>query len=236
VGRLFTSHWPELFGLEPQPLTDFGIESTVRQGAANSAWLLLPAIGIPLARIVQAIARRSGERPASSFCAYLVLVAALSLGGYVVGRCGAIDFYTMRYELLSILGAAGLSAWYLRVERSRMLLGIWAACSVAIVAMSLTAHVRLLAEYVAHAPVAPKQELVRALDARHIRYGYADFWVAYYVSFMSRERIILASDDLVKVRTHNRLVDSHRDEAVRVSRRPCAGGEQLTPAFWACRP
>ena len=101
-------------------------------------------------------------------------------------------------------------------------------------AISLTAHARLLVEYVTHPPVAPKQELVRALEARHIQYGYADFWVAYYVTFLSKERVILASEDLVKVRTHNRIVDAHRDEAVRVSRRPCTGGEQLTPAFWAC--
>ena len=30
--NIVTVHWPELFGLESQPLTDFGIESTGRQG------------------------------------------------------------------------------------------------------------------------------------------------------------------------------------------------------------
>ena len=50
------------------------------------------------------------------------------------------------------------------------------------------------------------------------------------------ERIIVAADEAVKVRTYNRVVDAHRDEAIRISRRPCPGGEQLTPAFWSCRP
>ena len=38
------------------------------------------------------------------------------------------------------------------------------------------------------------------------------------------------------MKSYERIVDSHRDEAILISRRPCDGGEQLTPAFWACRP
>ena len=44
AGRILTVHWPELFGLEAQPLTDFGIESGVRQGLGGSAWLLVPVL------------------------------------------------------------------------------------------------------------------------------------------------------------------------------------------------
>lgn len=256
AGRLFTVHWPELFGLEPQPLTDFGIESAARQGLAHSAWLLVPVLGIPIVRIAGLRSSTLDPRPATidprsairdsrasllpprapRFCAYLLLVAAFSLTGYLVGRCGAIDFYTMRYELLSVLGAAGLAGWYLRVERSRALGTLWTLCCAAIFAIAVAAHTRLLAEYLTHPPVSLKQDLVRALDARGVRYGYADFWTSYYVSFMTRERIIVASDEAVKVRTYNRLVDAHRAEAIRISRRPCPAGEQLTPFFWGCRP
>ena len=63
VGRLFTVHWPELFGLEPQPLTDFGIESTLRQGMPWSAWLLVPVFGIPIVRIA---AQRPPSRAADA--------------------------------------------------------------------------------------------------------------------------------------------------------------------------
>jgi len=236
VGRLFTTHWPELFGLEPQRLTDFGIESAVRQGMRGSAWLLVPVFGIPIVRIAALRSRPEATERAPDVCAYLTLVAALSVAGYLVGRCGEIDFYTMRYELLSILGAAGLAAWYLRIERSRPVLGVWGTSCALVLAISVFAHARLLAEYATRPPVALKQDLIRELDARHIRYAYADFWTSYYVSFMTRERIIVASDDAVKVRTYNRLVDAHRDEAVRISRRPCPDGQQLTAAFWICKP
>jgi hypothetical protein len=239
IGRIFTVHWPELFGLESQPLTDFGIESAVRQGLTGSAWLLVPLFGIPLVRIVPpsrgAGHARFGETGQSDFCLYLIVVAVLSVAGYLVGRCGVIDFYTMRYELLSVLGAVGLTGWYLGIERSRPVLAAWSLCYAAVLGISVIAHGRLIGEYVTKAPIAPKQELIDALDARGIKYGYTDYWTAYYVTFMSRERIILSPEDIVKVRTYTHVIDAHRDEAVRVARRPCPGGEQLTAAFWSCK-
>jgi len=107
---------------------------------------------------------------------------------------------------------------------------------VAVVGLSAVAHIRLLTEYATAPPVPAKRELIRALEARQIRYAYADYWTSYYVTFMTGERIIVASTEVVKVRTHNNEVDAHRGEAILISRRPCAGGEELTPAFWACRP
>jgi hypothetical protein len=236
AGHIFTSHWPELFGLEPQPLTDFGIESADGQGLRWSAALLAIAFGLPAVRIGIALVSHRAHSAACDACGYLVLVALFSVSGYLIGRCGLVDFNTMRYELLSVLGAAGLAAWYLRVERSRPLLTVWATACSAIFAIALAAHGRLLDEYARHPPIALKQDLIRELQARHVGYGYADFWVAYYVDFMTRERIILTPEDAVKIRTYNRIVDAHREQAVRISRRPCPGGEQLTPAFWACRP
>ena len=238
VRQLFTVHWPELFGLEPQPLTDFGIESVVRQGFPGAAWLLIVVFGLPIVSSALGY-RTSGIGPRTSsidFTAYLLTVAGLSVAGYLVGRCGLIDFFTMRYELLSPLGAAGLAAAFLRSDRSRPLTIVWAACASAVFAVSIAAHARLLAEYATHPPVPLKQELIAALDARGVRYAYADYWTSYYVTFMTRERIIVASDAIVKVRPHNRLVDAHRAEAIRISRRACASGQQLTSAFWACAP
>lgn len=239
AGRIFTTHWPELFGLESQPLTDFGIESGVRQGLDGSAWLLVPLLGIPFVRIVPPSRRttdpRFGGTGQADFCLYLIVAAVFSIAGYLVGRCGLIDFYTMRYELLSVVGAVGMAGWYLRIERSRPLLAVWGTCYAAVLAISVVAHGRLIAEYATNPPVAPKQELIQALDERGIKYGYTDYWTAYYVTFLSDERIILSPEDIVKVRTYTHLIDAHRDKAVRIARRPCAGGEQLTAAFWSCK-
>jgi hypothetical protein len=231
--QILTLHWPDLFGLAPHPLTDFGIESTTSQGLAGSAWLLVLVIGLPIVRT--ASSRTTGAPARPLFPIYLVVTAVISIAGYLVGRCGLLDLNTMRYELLSILGMCGLAAWYLHRERSRIVLSLWMAGAIAVFAMSGVAHARLIGEYVTSPPVALKQDLVRALYAHHIRYGYADFWTAYYVDFMSREHIILTPEDAVKIRSYNWIVDAHRGEAVHVLRQPCAGGQQLTPAFWSCR-
>ena len=234
--RIVTVHWPELFGLQPQRLTDFGIESGVSQGLGGSAWLLLPVLALPLLRRLGAPVYRP-DPGAREFACYLMVVSGLSVIGYLVGRCGVVDFHTMRYELLSVPGAVGLAAWYLDRERSRPLAVTWAACGAAILLISAAGHARLIVEYATQPPVAMKQDLIRALDARGIRYAYADYWTAYYVSFMTRERIVVSATEIPRVKSYERLVETHRDEAVLISRRPCtAAGEQLTPAFWACRP
>jgi hypothetical protein len=236
IEALVFRHWPALFGLEVRRLTDFGIESTTTQGLAGSAFVLLAVAGVPLVRIA---ARLFADRrwPAQyDACAYLVLVALLSVIGYLGGRCGVVTFYTMRYELLSIAGAAGLAAWYLVIERSPSIRAAWLAIASLVFLLSAAAHARLIGEYVTGPPVPAKRLLIEQLDARGIHYGYADFWVAYYVTFMTRERVQLAATDAVRIRTYNRVVDAHRDVATLVSRRPCPGGEQITPAFWLCAP
>jgi hypothetical protein len=236
IGRIFTTHWPELFGLERQPLTDFGIESALTQGIPRTAWLLLPALGIPLAHVVF-VALRASHRPrTSSFPSFLAVTSLVSIAGYLAGRCGVVDFYTMRYELLSLLGAAGLAAWYLGHRVPVAIRAVWVGACALVFGISTVAHVRLLAEYATAPPTPAKQELIRALGVRGIRYAYADYWTSYYVTFMTREHIIVASTEVVKVRTYNNEVDAHRPEAILISRRPCHGGQQLTPAFWACKP
>ena len=234
--KLFTVHWPQLFGLDVLRLSDFGIESRQWQGTRATGVLLAAAAAIALVRVAARLAAERRWRPEYEFCAYLIVVASLSLTGYVFGRCGELDLYTMRYELLSVLGAVGLFAWYLRVETSTALRTAWTIALAGVIAVSVAAHARLWREYLTGAPVAAKQLLIAQLEARRIHYGYADFWVAYYVSFMTNERVVLAATDAVRIRTYNRVVDAHRAVAVRVSRTPCGNGEQVTPAFWICPP
>src|SRR3954470_5979652 len=57
----------------------------------------------------------------------------------------------------------------------------------------------------------------------------------HYISFLSRERIILASTDFVRIRTYARVVDAHAAEAVRLSRTACPGGHQWCAASFSVR-
>lgn len=233
AGLLVTQHWPQLLGTAPYPLSDFSIESAGRQGWPWASLLPLAACLLALARIGMGD-RGLNRRLATSIAGYLGLVGVLSVCGYVAGRCGELSFYTMRYELLSLVAIVALGAWFLRVERSRRVVALWMVLVACWTLLAAASHARLWAEYLSGPPVGAKQQVIRALENDGVQYGTADYWMAYYISFLTRERIILASSDFVRIRTYNRLVAQHADQAVRISRTPCEGGRELVRRVYAC--
>jgi hypothetical protein len=236
VGRLMTAHWPQLFGAVVAPLNEFSIESTVSQGVP-AGWLLFGAtLLLALAGTLWGLARGGRWRSDYAFCTYLILVGGLSMAGYVAGRCGNIAPPTMRYELLSIIGAVGLGAMSLIAAPSRQLRTAWITLAIACTAVAASGHARLSFEYATNRPIGEKELLVRQLQARGIRYGYADYWVAYYVSFVTKENVILTSTDFVRVKSYEPIVAANKDQAVRITRQPCEDGRHLTQYFFVCPP
>jgi hypothetical protein len=230
--RAFTDHLPRLFGTVVEPVSNYSIESTVWQGL-HGAWPLLAAIVLIAAiRIVMRLGQERTWRAEYDSCAYLALVGALSLGGFSTLRCGAPS--AMRYELLSIIGVTGLGAWYLCAERVRPLAAAWMALVIAFTLPAGYSHARLWAEYLTDKPVAAKMMIIRGLQAQGVRYASADYWLAYYITFMTRERIIVASEDFERISSYRHLVDAHASEGVRVLRRRCEGGRQLSANVYAC--
>lgn len=230
---LFTQHWPELLGTAPYPLSDFSIESAQTQGWPWASLLPLAACLLALARIGTGD-RRVNRHLMTSIAGYLVLVGVLSVCGYVAGRCGELSFYTMRYELLSLIAIVALGAWFLRVEQSRRVITVWIALVACWTLLAAASHTRLWVEYLSGPPVGAKQQVLRILERDGVKYGTADYWMAYYISFLSRERIVLASSDFVRVRPYNDLVARHAQEAIRISRTPCAGGRELVRRVYVC--
>jgi hypothetical protein len=234
VRSLVTVHWARLFGLTVEPLYQFSIDSRVSQGI-RGAWVLLAAAMLfASVRVGLAAAAQKRLRREEYFCAYLVLVGLLSAAAFVLMRCGAVG--PLRYALLSIFAAVGLGAWYLRVERVPRLKTAWIVLVAAWALVSAVGHARLWGEYVRHPPFGDKRLLIRALQAKGVKYGIADYWVAYYVSFLTNEQIIMKSADFPRIYEYDRLVDAHQDEAVRVSRTPCAGGQMVVTGLYLCPP
>jgi hypothetical protein len=232
--HIVTIHWPLLFGTEVHALHYFRIASDVTQGLPGAGLVLGAAMAFAAVRVALAIARAKGSRPEHDFCAYLVLVGLFSVTGYVVARCGVIQPSRMRYDMLSLLGAVGLSAWFLATERSRRAVAAWSLVVLAWAALSGTAHVRLLADYLADPPAGGKRLLVRHLEARGIRYAVSTYGDAYAVSFLSNERILMSSSNRVRIRAYEDAVRAHRREAVRLSSRPCDGGTFVMQDLYFC--
>src|SRR5918993_683996 len=103
--RILTEHWPLLFGTRPQPLRDHAIATDLWQGMPF-VWILpAAALLLALGGIAHRLLADRTWRREYDFCAYLVLLGGLSVVGYVIGRCGAVDL--LRYELLSLAGGVG---------------------------------------------------------------------------------------------------------------------------------
>jgi hypothetical protein len=234
VHKLVTVHWVDLFGLRAQPVLQYAIDSGVSQGL-NGSWVFLAgAMLLALTRIVVQVATEGRVRKEHEACAYLTLAGLISAGIFAVSRCGGAA--PMRYDLLSILGAVGLGAWYLCVEQSRVRRAMWMLLVAGWVGVSALGHARLWSEYLTHPPYGVKRAIVRALDARGVRYGSSDYWIAYYVTFLTNERIIMRTDDFMRILSYDRDVLAHSDQTVTVARMPCRRGEEAVPGVYFCPP
>jgi hypothetical protein len=140
----------------------------------------------------------------------------------------------MRYEMLSLLGAAGLGAW--STSGRRPLGGrTWMAAALVIVATAAVRTRRCSRSTCGNRRDA-KLMLARQLEARGVRYATSDYWIAYAVTFLTNEKTKIASTDLVRIREYNRLVESHPEETIRISREPCPNGHRAIEGIYFCNP
>jgi hypothetical protein len=95
---------------------------------------------------------------------------------------------------------------------------------------NLVDNVRVMRETYVHPHPDPHRELTDFLLNQRIRYAYADYWDAYIVDFLSRERVIVASLGPVRIPEYQRKVDENAAAAAHIVRMPCEG--QLRIAVW----
>jgi hypothetical protein len=227
-----------MFGGHREPLVGLAIPSPGTQGVDGLWPLLGAALLLALGRIVW-VAARGGIRPwhpGAQFATYLTLVGAQSSVVYVVSQCGQISAMTMRYTLLTVLGAVGIIAYHAIIEPRRPLrrltLGVVAVWAV----IGLWTHGRLLRDHLRDPPVNNRLVLADYLVANDIRYGYADFWDVYSTVFFADEQVILSSTSVWFIQEYEWLVQNHPDEAVWILREPCDGGTQVTDVHYVCPP
>ena len=235
IGSLFTGLLAQLFGVKVQPLVEVAIDSRVSQGLPGAWVVLTAAAGIALVRIAISIVAARGVPRSQYFPAYLTLVGGISAVAFVAGRCGTAG--TVGYVLLCIFAAIGLAAWYLQVESNARLRTMWIGLVAGWALVAAVGHARLWAEYVRNPPNGYKRLLITELENRGVRYGITDYWNAYYISFLTNERIIMRSTGFDRIREYDRIVEEHKEEAVEVLRMPCMtpGGERILQGIYLCR-
>jgi hypothetical protein len=147
------------------------------------------------------------------------------MGAYVLLACTVRDGMLLRYTLLSLYVPVGVLTLFFSTRPAGTLRSTVGA---AVLLWSLVVcldHARLAGEYQRHRPVNDFRDLVMYLEANGVHYGYAPYWTSYAVNFLGRERIILASSDYVRIDEHQRLVEAHDDQAIRILfDAPCPNG------------
>ena len=139
-----------------------------------------------------------------------------------------------RYTLLALIGLVGVTALYLKVERradlarrgSLLSCLFWATFNAA-------GHIGYAVERYTSPPT-PRAMLIDYLVSNGIRFARSDYWTAYYVTFLTDEEVIVASD-YSRIQQYQDVVAQHADEAVAIGRVPCEGGHQVE-IYYVCPP
>jgi hypothetical protein len=230
---VFTDIWPVLTGGRVMPLGNYAMRSSAVVGSAVIGWLSGAAMIVMLARLAW-LARRTqpdadtARRPPIAFAIYLALVGCATIAGYSM-TC-SYAFPVVRYFHLALLLPIGLFAAFVAREPSAAWRNAVIAAMLIWGTANLVDNIRVIRAAYA-APVAdPHRELTDFLLDHQIRYARANYWDAYVVDFLSRERITVGSWGPARIPEYEDRVDEHRDAMVNIERQPCEG--QLTVAGW----
>jgi hypothetical protein len=211
------------------PLSQAALRSSTTAGSAIIGWTVVAVLAVMLFRIV------SGwkNRPSSvdvRFGAYLALIGACAL---VVPSlsCGRLETGPiLRYVNLALLLPIGCFAVFMAIERSARLRSLAVIVFCVWAMANLADNLRVVhATYFRPEP-SPHRELADFLVDNQIRYARADYWDAYVVDFLSRERVVVASFGPFRIPEYERLVDENSDTAVHIVRMPCDGWKRV--AAW----
>jgi len=219
--------WPVLTGGTRMILDQSAMRSSAVVGSALVGWLSGGTVILMLARLASLARRRHQER-SIAFAAYLALVGCCAMAAYTL-TC-AFSFPVVRYFTLGLLIPIGCFAAFVAWEGSARLRTVAIVAFVLWGTANLVDHLQVIREAIVHPAANPHAELTAFLLGHQIRYARANYWDAYVVDFLSRERVIVGSYGPVRIPDYERRVDEHRTAAVSIERMPCDG--PLRVASW----
>ena len=221
---------PDMLGAKPYALSEYGVAGGLRSGWRVAGWALGAATCIALVRVITSRST-AADAPRESFFLYLGVVGALTLLAY--GLNSGIDAAAppvVRYLLFALLmPVAVLGAFFLR-ERAPVLRGTVAALVCTWAAFTAFDNVRLLKTYAEAPPPNPHREIADYLTEHKMRFGRAGYWDAYLITFLARERVVLASTEKVRISAYQARVEENAANAVFLRRLPCSSGPRI--AAW----
>lgn len=168
---------------------------------------------------------RGRAGPAAVFPLYLVLIGIQAALVYALTR--DLSMFTFRYGLLALYGPVGIGALVLQGWRPVWLRATGGALLGLLAAASAVDHVVVIQRSTFAPPPVRFARVAERLEARGVTVARATYWRAYAITFLTGERVRVASTDLQRIREYQRLADDHGPGVVRVQEEPCEGDGRM---------
>jgi hypothetical protein len=140
-----------------------------------------------------------------------------------------------RYVLLGIVFPIGLTGALLTLETVAFIRRSVTVLILGWALLSARDHVSVAAAYSQN----PEPDAMRAvadrLVADGVRIASAGYWRAYAITFLSRERVHVASQELPRIQMYQDELLESRDRRVTISDYPCANGQSIE-GLYICSP
>jgi len=243
VWQMITWGIPEMFGGTPYAVRTYGIPGDVQVGSV----LWGAALAVALLYALYRIARLSFVGPSlpppaledrgtdgyewSRFAIYLAALAVLNVLVYGLNGGIAIDLPpVLRYALFApLMAVAILVTFFVRVQAPRSRIVVAAAVAVW-AAGTVIDNARLAIHLDRNPPPKLHRRMATYLEGTGVKYARATYWDAYVITFLSQERVIVASTTKVRISAYQADVEAHSGEAVTLQRVPCEGRTKI--AAW----
>jgi hypothetical protein len=155
----------------------------------------------------------------AAFPAYLAIVGAEAGVMYALTR--DLSMFTFRYGLLALYLPVALGALLMQSTRPVPMRFAGAALIGLLAAASLVDHVTVNQRASFAPPPARFGPLAATLEARGVRFARGGYWRSYVVTFLTGERVVVASNELQRILEYQRLVDHASDGVVTIQETPC---------------
>jgi hypothetical protein len=230
LSQLVTQGLPDFFGARSHLIRSYGLVGTIAAGSIAAGVAFGGALTLCGWRLIW-LARStvgSARGGPSSFPLYLALTGLQTVLAYGLNSGIAVEGPTIiRYVLFALLLPVAVFGAFFQRESSRHYRGGAMALICVWAGLTLVDNARLLREYLVSPPQNSYRELTDYLVAHRIRYGRAGYWDSYKVTFLSRERVILASTGKVRISAYQARVDANAPNAIVLRRQPCSGGKAV---------
>jgi len=201
VWAFLTGGWPAMLG---GAFVDGGVSS---QGRSWMGAVLVSAAAFGLLRIVALL--RAGTLRTSwltpTFGWFLLCGGVVAGGAYVVSR--PADALVPRYFLLSLYAPIGLSAVWLALEPSSRIRGVVMGVLLVWAGAAAVDHVRYVSAFARGGVPNEMRQVADGMESAGVTVARSDYWTAYELTFLTGERVRVASTDFVRIAEYQRLAE-----------------------------